>query len=227
MEDRIVMLRIGPLLITSTVVTTWGLMLVLAGVCWLITRRLKLSPGGWQSVLEAAVLTMQGAIEDIAPGRSTQLLPFIGSLWIYLVFANLIGLVPGLHSPTGQIAVTGGLAILVFFATHWYGIRDAGLLPYLRHYVQPNPILLPFNIISELSRTLALAVRLFGNIMSLEMAALLVLLVAGLLVPVPLLMLHVVEALVQAYIFGVLALVYIAGSLETHTPSRSHGGSNP
>jgi F-type H+-transporting ATPase subunit a len=227
MDNATLIFRLGPLAITSTVLTTWGLMAVLVSACWFVTRRLKLTPDRWQSVLEGVVLTMQDAIEDIAPGRAEQLLPFIGSLWIYLVLANLIGLVPGLHSPTAQLSVTAGLAILVFFATHWFGIRDAGLLPYLRHYLQPSPILLPFNIISELSRTLALAVRLFGNIMSLEMAALLVLLVAGLLVPVPLLMLHVVEALVQAYIFGVLALVYIAGALETRAPCRSHGGSTP
>ncbi|HET7331106.1 F0F1 ATP synthase subunit A [Dyella sp.] len=223
MEQSIVLLRIGSLLITDTVVTSWGIMAALTLACWLITRRLKLAPDRWQSVLEAVVLTMRQAIEDIAPEKSRQLLPFIGSLWIYLVFANLAGLIPGLHSPSGQLSVTAGLAILVFAATHWFGIRDAGLLAYLRHYVQPNPILLPFNVISEISRTLALSIRLFGNIMSLEMAAMLVLLVAGLLVPVPLLMLHVVEALVQAYIFGVLALVYIAGSLEANVATRVHG----
>ena len=225
MDENGIILRLGPLLLTDTVVTTWGIMAVMVLICWQVTRRLKLSPDRWQSVLESIVLIMQGAIDDIAPGQSKRLLPFVGSLWIYLVFANLVGLVPGLHSPTGQLSVTSGLAILVFVATHWYGIRASGWLPYLRHYVQPNPILLPFNVIGELSRTLALAVRLFGNIMSLEMAALLVLLVAGLLVPVPLLMLHVVEALVQAYIFGVLALVYIAGGLESHATTRSDGDS--
>lgn len=221
MEQNLVIFRIGALLVTSTVVMTWGIMAILVLLCWLGTRHLKQSPDRWQSALEGVVLTMQQAIEDIAPGKSPSLLPFVGSLWIYLVFANLAGLVPGLHSPTGQLSVTSGLAILVFLATHWFGIRASGWLPYLKHYVQPNPILLPFNVISEISRTLALAVRLFGNIMSLEMAALLVLLVAGLLVPVPLLMLHVVEALVQAYIFGVLALVYIAGGLEAHADGGS------
>lgn len=226
MEQSTVIFRIGPLLITSTVVTTWGIMAALVLTCWLGTRRFKPSPDRRQSVLEGVVLTMQQAIEDIAPGNAPALLPFVGSLWIYLVFANLAGLIPGLHSPTGELSVTAGLAIVVFFATHWFGIRASGWLAYFKHYVQPNPILLPFNVISEISRTLALAVRLFGNIMSLEMAALLVLLVAGLLVPVPLLMLHVVEALVQAYIFGVLALVYIAGGLEAHAAARSDGDSS-
>lgn len=220
METPTILLHFGPLVLTSTVVITWLLMALLVGVSWLVTRRLKLEPGRWQSVLEGAVLAMQDAIEAVAPGRARMLLPYIGSLWLYLGLANLTGLVPGLHSPTAQLSVTSGLALLVFLATHWYGIRAVGLLPYLRHYVQPNPILLPFHVISELSRTVALAVRLFGNIMSLEMAALLVLLVAGLLVPVPILMLHVIEALVQAYIFGVLALVYIAGGLESQPALR-------
>jgi F-type H+-transporting ATPase subunit a len=105
---------------------------------------------------------------------------------------------------------------MVFGAVHWFGIRIDGVRAHLRHYLDPNPILLPFHLLGEITRTLAMAVRLFGNLLSLEMAALLVLLVAGFLAPVPLLMLHIVEALVQAYIFGTLALVYIAGALQSH-----------
>ena len=106
--------------------------------------------------------------------------------------------------------------MLVFLSVHWFGIRIDGLRLYLKHYLSPNPILLPFHLMGELTRTLALAIRLFGNMMSLEMAALLVLLVAGFLAPVPLLMLHIIEALVQAYIFGMLTLVYVAGALQSH-----------
>ena len=108
----------------------------------------------------------------------------------------------------------------MFLSVHWFGIRIDGLKSYLRHYLDPNPILLPFHLLGEITRTLALAVRLFGNMMSLEMAALLVLLVAGFLAPVPLLMLHIVEALVQAYIFGMLALVYVAGALQSRELER-------
>lgn len=226
MDDVAVVFRLGPLQVTTTVLVTWGLMAMLFAASALSTRRMRLDAGRWQSILEASVLAIREAIDGIAPGRAVQLMPFVGTLWIYLGFANLIGLIPGLHSPTGQLSVTAGLALLVFLATHWFGIRDAGLLPYLRHYLQPSPILLPFQLISEVSRTVALAVRLFGNIMSLELAALLMLLVAGLLVPVPLLMLHVVEALVQAYIFGVLALVYIAGGLESHARLATQGVPN-
>ena len=110
--------------------------------------------------------------------------------------------------------------MVVFTSTHWYGIRSAGLAAYLRHYLRPSPILLPFHVIGEITRAVALAVRLFGNMMSLEMAALLVLLVAGFLVPVPILALHVVEALVQAYIFGMLALIYVAGGIQSQRRAR-------
>lgn len=215
MNGALIAWQLGPLGISTTVLTTWALMAALTLCSWAITRRLSMDPGRWQTVLEGIVVTMQDAIEAILPGRSVELLPLIGTLWLYLVCANLVGLIPEQHSPTAEISVTAGLAIVVFLASHWYGIRSDGLMPYLRHYLSPSVLLLPFNLISELTRTLALAVRLFGNMMSLELAALLVLLVAGLLVPVPLLLLHVVEALVQAYIFGVLALVYIAGGIES------------
>lgn len=225
MNGPTVLWQIGPFGLSATVVTTWALMAVLTATSLAVTRRLRLEPGRWQSALEGAVLAMQDAIENFVPGRSADLLPFVGTLWLYLVAANLVGLIPELHSPTAEISVTSGLAVLVFLASHWFGIRSEGLLPYLRHYLRPNPLLLPFNLVSELTRTLALAIRLFGNMMSLELAALLMLLVAGLLVPVPLLLLHVVEALVQAWLFGMLALVYIAGGIESQP--HSHGAHAP
>ena len=142
-------------------------------------------------------------------------MPFMASLGVFLVSANLLGLIPGLHSPTRDLSVTAALAVLVFFSVHWFGITTQGLRSYLHHYLTPSPILLPFHLLSGITRTVALAVRLFGNMMSLELAALLILLVAGFLVPVPILMLHVVEALVQAYIFGMLALIYVAGGIQS------------
>jgi len=178
----------------------------------------RLDPGAWQVVLEGIVSTIKDAIAAVLPDRASQVLPLVGTLWIFVVVANLIGIVPGLHSPTGDLSLTAALAILVFLSVHWFGIRIHGLRKYLRHYLEPNPILLPFHLVSEISRTVALAVRLFGNIFSLEMAALLVLLVAGFLAPVPVLLLHIVEALVQAYIFGMLALIYIAGGIQSLEP---------
>ena len=215
MEKTTIIFHIGPFAITQIVVTTWGIMLALSVFCWLATRRLALDPGPLQTMLEGVVSAIEESISAVLPDRAQQVLPFIGTLWIYIVISNLIGLVPELHSPTGNLSVTAGLALLVFLSVHWFGVRSDGLRRYLKHYLSPTPIMLPFHLISEVTRTVALAVRLFGNIMSLEMAALLILLVAGLLVPVPLLMLHIVEGLVQAYIFGMLALIYVAGAMQS------------
>jgi F-type H+-transporting ATPase subunit a len=216
-DDLIIqpMVELGPLLITNTVVTTWAIMAVIWLFAWLVSRRLKIEPGPLQTALEGVVSGIEEAIADVAPADARRIMPFIGSLWIFLTIANLSGLVPGLHSPTRDLSATAALALVVFLSTHWFGIRIQGLKAYLRHYMVPSPILLPFHLISEITRTVALAVRLFGNMMSLEMAALLILLVAGFLAPVPILMLHIIEALVQAYIFGMLALIYVAGGLQS------------
>lgn len=213
--------RIGPVRITSTVLVTWGIMLAIGLTAWVATRRLRIVPTRWQSIVEGIVVAIEDAIRMVLPDQYRLVLPFIGTLWLFIVVANLASLIPGVRSPTGDLSLTAALAVLVFVAVHWYGIRTQGLTGYLRHYLQPNPILLPFHVVSEISRTVALAIRLFGNIFSLQMAALLVLLVAGFLVPVPVLMLHVIEGLVQAYIFGMLALVYVAGAIQSHDLKRS------
>ena len=207
--------ELGPVAITGTVVTTWAIMGAIWLFAWLVSRRLDIKPGPLQTAVEGIVITIESAIAAVAPRYTLQILPFIGSLWVFLVIANLSGLIPGVHSPTRDLSATAALAFLVFLSVHWYGIRIQGLQCYLRHYLTPSPIMLPFHIISEVTRTIALAVRLFGNIMSLEMTAMLLLLVAGFLAPVPILMLHIVEALVQAYIFGMLALIYVAGGLQS------------
>jgi F-type H+-transporting ATPase subunit a len=207
--------RIGPLAINTTVATTWGVMLLLTLLALLARLGERPEPGRLQNAIEAIVIAIEETLKEVLPPASVrQVLPFVGTLWLFVLIANLAGLIPGLHAPTRDLSATAALAVLVFAASHWYGIRAHGLKRHLRHYAEPSVILLPFHIISEITRTLALAIRLFGNMMSLEMAALLVLLIAGFLVPVPLLMLHVIEAVVQAYIFGMLALIYIAGALE-------------
>jgi len=207
--------RLGSLQVTGTVITTWLIMVAIWLAGWTLTRRLTLEPGTLQTAAEGIVGTIEEAIHAVAPEQTRLLLPFIGSLWVFLVIANLSGLIPGVHSPTRDLSATSALAFLVFLSVYWFGVRSAGLKAYLRHYLSPSPVLLPFHVISEITRTVALAVRLFGNMMSLEMAALLILLVAGFLAPIPILMLHIVEALVQAYIFGMLALIYVAGGLQS------------
>jgi F-type H+-transporting ATPase subunit a len=206
---------LGPIAVTDTVVTTWAIMALLTLTAWLVTRRLSVEPGPVQTAVEGVVVAIEQAVAEVAPADARRLMPFIGTLWIFVVVANLSGLIPTVHAPTRDLSTTAALAILVFLSTHWFGLRMNGPRRYLRHYLSPSPILLPFNLISEITRTIALAVRLFGNIMSLEMAALLILLVAGFLVPVPILMLHVIEALVQAYIFGMLALIYVSGAIQS------------
>jgi len=207
--------HLGPVVIGLSLLTTWGIMLVISLIAWLSTRHLDVLPGAMQTVVESIIEAIDGAILAVAPEHGRQILPFIASLWLFLIIANLVGLIPGLHSPTRDLSVTSALAVLVFFSVHWFGIKTQGLKKYLHHYLTPSPILLPFHIISEFTRTLALAVRLFGNMMSLEMAAMLILLVAGFLAPIPILMLHIIEALVQAYIFGMLALIYLAGAIQS------------
>ncbi|MGB5178542.1 MAG: F0F1 ATP synthase subunit A [Gammaproteobacteria bacterium] len=219
MDDNDIVLatvfQLGPLQVTGTIVTSWVIIAVIGLLGWLVTRRLQTQPGPIQTAAEGIVGSIEEAIRSVAPDHANQLLPFIGSLWIFLVIANLSGLIPGVHSPMRDLSATAALAILVFLSVHWFGIRIQGVKAHLRHYLAPSPVLLPFHIISEITRTIALAVRLFGNIMSLEMAALLILLVAGFLAPLPILMLHIIEALVQAYIFGMLALIYVAGGLQS------------
>lgn len=210
-----VVFSVGPVEITETVVVTWVIMAVVVIFSWLATRRFSDRPGALQSALEGVVASCEEAVAQVVPEHAGRVLPFIASLWIFLVIANLSSVLPGVHSPTRDLSATSALALLVFLSTHWFGIRLRGPVAYLRHYLRPSPLLLPFNVIGEITRTVALAVRLFGNIMSLEMAALLVLIVAGLLAPVPILMLHIVEALVQAYIFGMLALIYLAGGIQS------------
>lgn len=210
---------------SSTIVTTLAISVLLTVACMLATWHLELVPGTVQTIVEGVVDAIRGAIAGVLPDRVDLVLPFVGTLWIFLVVANLAGVIPGVSSPTADLSTTAALAVLTFFFVHWAGVKSVGLRAYLAHYLQPNPIMLPFEVVSELSRTLTLAVRLFGNMMSLELAALIVLGIAGFLVPVPLLLLHIVEALIQAYIFGMLALVYVAGAIQTQHERLQEKGS--
>ena len=213
-------IQLGPVWIANTVVTTWGLLIFFAVGCWWLTRSLQLAPGPLQTAVEGVVGAIHHVIVQVLPQHGPLVLPFVATLWIFLVAANLVGLIPGLVTPTGDLATTSALAVLVFLSVHWFGIRSQGPRRYLGHYLRPSPILLPFHVIGEFTRTIALALRLFGNMMSMDMAAMLVLMVVGLLAPVPLLMLHVVEALVQAYLFGMLALIYVAGGIHSQQLQR-------
>jgi len=210
-----VIFQFGPLQITDTILTTWLLIISLFALGYWISKSVVSSPGKFQTIIEGIIVASESAVRELLPRHYKEVFPFILGLWCFVVLANLIGLIPGLHSPTRDLSITSALAVIVLLSVHWFGIRIQGFKKYMNHYLKPNPILLPFHILSEVTRTIALAVRLFGNMMSLEMVSLILLLVAGFLVPVPILMLHVIEALVQAYIFGMLALIYIASAIQT------------
>ena len=207
-----VLFHIGPVAITRPVVTTWVIMLALTVVCWLVTRRLQKQPGERQAVLELVVAGVERQIGDIIRKDARPYLPLLGTLFIFLVTANLSGLLPGVEAPTGKLETPAALAFIVFLSVHYYGVRSRGFRGYLASFAEPKLVMLPLNILSEITRTFSLMLRLFGNIMSGEFVIALVVALAGLFVPIPLMALEILVGLVQAYIFTVLAAVFIGAA---------------
>jgi len=212
-----ILFYVGVVPISRTVATTWGLMVVLTTGCWFATRSFKLKPSGWQAVVETVVLGIEDQIEALLGREPGPFAGFLGTLFIFLVAANLSGILPGVRGPTAAIETPAALATIVFLSVHYYGIRFQGFLVYLRGYVKPNPVLLPLNILSEITRSFSLAMRLFGNIMSEELVVAIILSLAGLFVPIPFMAFGILVGLVQAYIFSVLATVYIGGGIGAIT----------
>ena len=210
-----VLFHLGPVTITRPVVTTWVIMLVLTAACWLVTRRLKALPDGRQAVLEIVVAAISAQIEDVIRKDPRPFLPLLGTLFIFLVTANLSGLLPGVEAPTSKLETPAALALIVFFSVHYFGIRARGLRGYLASFAKPKLIMLPLNILSELTRTFSLMLRLFGNIMSGEFIIALIVALAGLFAPIPLMALEILIGIVQAYIFTVLAAVFIGAAADT------------
>jgi F-type H+-transporting ATPase subunit a len=192
-----------------------GLTLLIALLGYLLSRRLRVEdPRVWQVGLELLVTWLRDTIAEIMGEEPDPYVPLIGSLLVWIGICSLLAVIPWLRPPTAELSTTVALALVVLLAVPWFGIRRHGLRGYLRGYVRPHWILLPFNLIGEATRTLALAVRLFGNVMSAQMIGAILLLVAGLLIPVPLMMLGLLTGLIQAYIFAILAAVYIAAAVQ-------------
>ncbi len=208
-----VFFHIGPVAITGAVVTTWAIMLALAALCGLVTRRLRKLPDARQAVLEIVVTGITSQIEDVIRKDARPFLPLLGTLFIFLAVANLSGLLPGVKAPTATLETPAALALIVFFSVHFFGVRARGLRGYLASFAEPRLIMLPLNIMSEVTRTFSLMIRLFGNIMSGEFIIALVVALAGLFVPIPLMILEILVGLVQAYIFTVLATVFIGAAV--------------
>jgi F-type H+-transporting ATPase subunit a len=221
--DQLIFWHLGFVKLNATIAFTWGLMLVLGGGSWLITRNLAtgLERSRWQNLLEIVVTGMEKQIADAGPKPPDQYLGFLGTLFLFVAAASLCTVIPGYQSPTGSLSTTVALALCVFLAVPLFGIEDQGLGGYLKSYIEPTVIMLPFNMISELSRTLALAVRLFGNMMSGAMIIGILLSITPFLFPVVMTALGLLTGMVQAYIFAILAAVYIAAA--TRTRKESHG----
>lgn len=207
---------VGPVPVTGAVVTTWGIMAVLTIGSALATRRLRLEPNSVQAVLELLVEAIETQIRETMQSEPARFLPLIATLLIFLVSANLLSLIPGLEPPTAKLETAGALALIVFGAVHWYGIRIQGLRGYLREFARPAWIMLPLNVLAEFTRTFSMMVRLFGNIMAGVFVVGIVLSLAGLFVPIPLMALDMLTGIVQAYIFTVLAMVFIGAAIGNH-----------
>lgn len=215
--DQWVFWQHGVAKLDATIVFTWALMGGLALCAWLVTRRLSTrhDRSRWQNVLEIVVTGIEGQIADVGLSQPRVYLPFVGTLFLFVAASAVCTIVPGFEPPTGSLSTTTALAICVFVAVPLYGIRERGLRGYLRTYLDPTPMMLPFNIISELSRTLALAVRLFGNMMSGAMILGILLTITPFVFPIVMTALGLLTGAVQAYIFSILATVYLAAAVNT------------
>jgi F-type H+-transporting ATPase subunit a len=221
--DEIVYWQYGFFKLNATLVFTWGLMLFLAVGSRLITRNLSTehTRSRWQNLLEIIVTGIMKQIEDVGLGQPRKYLGFLGTLFLFIAAASLFTIVPGYQPPTGSLSTTTALAICVMVAVPLFGIVEQGAGGYLKSYVRPTWIMLPFNIISELSRTLALAVRLFGNMMSGAMIIGILLTITPFVFPIVMTLLGLLTGLVQAYIFSILAAVYIAAATQVQHPKQT------
>ncbi len=200
--------------INATLVFTWLVMLLLGIGSLLVTRQLSTEPklSRWQNVLEILVINLQEQIQKTSGQTPGRYLPFVGTLFIFIATANLLAIVPFYQAPTGSLSTTAALAISVFFAVPFFGIRQQGIGKYLHHYLEPSPILLPLTVVSELSRILALTVRLFGNVMSGGLIGAILLSLTPLFFPIVMQALGMLTGIIQAYVFAILTVVYISAA---------------
>lgn len=212
--------------LNATIVFTWLVMLVLFLISWLATRNLVVKPkmSRWQVSLEVIIAFIREQIREITQQNPDPFIPFLGSLFLFISLSNLLDIIPGFHSPTGSLSTTAALAICVFLAIPIYGISRIGLKKYFKQYLEPSVLMLPFNIIGEFSRTLALAVRLFGNIMSGSLIAGILLIITPLFLPVIMQVFGLLIGQIQAYIFTILATVYIASAAQAENEIKMKKG---
>lgn len=223
--DELVFWQYGFIDLNATIVYTWGLMLVMVIGSKIITSKLStdLKRSHWQNILEIIVTNILKQIEDVGLEQPRKYLGFLGTLFLFIAVANLCIIIPGYEPPTGSLSTTAALALCVFAAVPIFGIEEQGLGNYLRSYTEPTIIMLPFNIISEISRTMALAIRLFGNIMSGSMIVAILLTITPFIFPDLMIALGLLVGMVQAYIFSILATVYITAATRTSKSGHKTG----
>ena len=221
--DQWVLWQYGPLTLNATIVFTWVLMLVMTLGSMLVTRHLRkdMQRSRWQNLLEIIVTGIERQIADVGLQKPRQYIAFIGTLFLFVAMANIFSVIPGYEPPTASLSTTAALALCVLVAVPLFGIESRAVVGYLRSYLEPTVLMLPFNLISEFSRTLALAVRLFGNMMSGSMIVAILLGITPILFPVLMSALGLLTGMVQAYIFSILAAVYIAAATQVRS-----GGDN-
>lgn len=213
--DQIIFWQRGVITLNATIVFTWLVMALLVLGSWLITRQLSASThiSSGQNLLEVIVLGIGKQIEEVSQQSPKTYIPFIGTLFIFIAVSNLLTIIPGYQPPTGSLSTTAALAICVFFAIPLYGIKKQGFWGYFKqYYLQPTPFMLPFNIIGRFSNTISLSVRLFGNVMSGTMIVAILLSIAPLFFPIIMQAMGLLTGLIQAYIFAILAMVFIAAA---------------
>ena len=217
----VVMWHIGPVPITQAVLETWIIMALLAAGAALLTRRLAIVPTSIQSFFELIVVTVDSQIRDTMQVEPGPYRAFIGTLFVFIFVANWSTLIPGVQPPTAHLETDAALGVTVFAAVIWYGIRAGGIGGYLKSFASPSPLMIPLNFVESITRTFSMFVRLFGNVMAGVYMIGIVLSLAGLLVPIPLMALELLTGAVQAYIFAILAMVFIAVSLGTDKPAAA------
>ena len=212
--ESTILAQIGPVPITQAIVTTWAIMALLVIGSLLLTRNLTLRPNRRQAMLELVVATLDTQIVQTSGAKPAPYRAFIGTLFLFILVANWSSLIPGVEPPTAQLETDAALALLVFVSVIWFGVRGDGVGGYLKSFASPNPVMIPLNILQSLTRVFSMFVRLFGNVMSGVFVIGIVASLAGLLVPIPLMALDLLTGLVQAYIFAILAMVFITSTVE-------------
>jgi len=218
---------VGPIPVTETVVVTWGLMAALTLGGLLATSSLALLPTRYQAVLELVVGAIEEQIKGTMRVAPRPYVPTIGTLFLFILAANWSSLVPGVEPPTAHIETDAALGLIVFCLIIYFGVRARGISGYLSTFAEPTIFMIPLNLVEAFTRTFSLIVRLFGNVMSGVFIIGIILSLAGLLVPIPLMALELLIGAIQAYIFTVLAMVFIGSAVGSERTGIRNEGEKP